>query len=172
MTRSHKLLHRQPNRRLSQLAIVVLPDETTAFQVYRLLHQHGISPENLAIVGNGYSTPERVGLQSPFRLILRKASFLALNAMVMGAVLSLAVLLLWKVAANTFLVVVLTSLVCGACGALVGTILGIWGEGGTASIYRYHLSKGRYLLLIEGSKTLVAWGEEILSYYITHSVSS
>lgn len=165
MNRAQLSRHRSSKRRLSQLAIVVLPDAATAFQVYRLLHRHGISPENLAIVGAGYSTPERVGLQSPLRLIVRKALLLALNSTLIGAALSSAVLLLWQVAPNILPLVTLTSLICGICGAFVGALIGIWGEGGTASIYRYHLSRGRYLLLIEGSKTLVTWGQHVLSYY-------
>ena len=60
-------------RRSTHLAIVVLPDEASAFQAYRLLHYHGISPENLAIVGEGYSSPERVGLMSPLRIACQKA---------------------------------------------------------------------------------------------------
>jgi hypothetical protein len=35
--------------------IAVLPDEVSAFEAYRLLQFHGISPENLALVGKGYS---------------------------------------------------------------------------------------------------------------------
>ena len=53
------------------LLIAVLPDELSAFEAYRLLQLHGISPENLALVGKGYTAPERVGLIEPSHIVRR-----------------------------------------------------------------------------------------------------
>lgn len=152
-------------RRLAHLAIVVLPDEASAFQAYRLLHYHGISPEHLAIVGEGYSSAERVGLRTPLQITVGKARRLGLSAMLSGAALSLVVSLIVNPGWNTALIVLVTGLLSGFCAAFVGALVGFLGEGSTASIYRHHLNQGRYLLLIEGSERLVQRGQEVLGHY-------
>lgn len=152
-------------RRHTHIAIVVLPNEATAFQAYRLLHYHGISPENLAIVGEGYSSPERVGLMKPAQIALRRAWNLGLNAALFGGILSLVISLLGQMPVNFAIVVPVTGILSGICGAMVGALIGFLGEGSTASIYRHHLNQGRYLLMMEGPETLVRWGQEVLSHY-------
>lgn len=151
--------------RNAHLAIVVLPDEATAFQAYRLLQYHGISPEHLAIVGVGYTSPDRVGLIKPVAIALRMARRLGLNSAVLGSLLCVAVLLLWQIEVNLVLIVVATGLLSGICGAIVGAIVGFLGEGSTVSIYRHHLRQGRYLLMMEGAESIVRWGQEILHHY-------
>lgn len=150
------------SRRPSHLAIVVLPNEAIAFQVTRLLHYHGISPEHLAIVGEGYSSPDRVGLRKPAQIAARKAWHLGMNACLLGGLLSLAGSLIWRL--DPWLVL-LSGVISGICGAIVGAVIGWMGEGSAASIYRHHLNQGRYLLMIEGPETLVLWGREVLSQY-------
>ncbi|MDX2231246.1 MAG: hypothetical protein NW220_16535 [Leptolyngbyaceae cyanobacterium bins.349] len=152
-------------RRTAHLAIVVFPDEGSVFQAYRLLHYHGISPEHLAIVGQGYSSPERVGLMNPFRIVISKAIAYAVVASLVGACLSLAVILLWKLQQELVIILPTCALVSGLAGALLGALFGLFGEGTTASVYRHHLRQGRYLLMMEGSENLVRWGQEVLGYY-------
>lgn len=149
----------------SHLAIVVLPDEATAFQAYRLLQYHGISPENLAIVGEGYSSPERVGLMKPTQIAVRTARRLGTNAAVFGAIVCFVLSLFWQVEANLIQVMLLTGFLSGICGAIVGALIGLLGEGSAASIYRHHLNQGRYLLMMEGPENLVRWGQEVLNHY-------
>jgi hypothetical protein len=154
-------------RRHSHLAVVILPDEAIAFQVYRLLQRHGISPENLAIVGAGYSTPERVGLLSPTQLVERRAIALGINSAFFGAALASLLLIIGAVKGHPITWLMSATLICGLCGAMIGALLGLWREAGAASVYHDHLIKGRYLLLLEGSGTLVSWGQEVLRSYTT-----
>jgi hypothetical protein len=153
------------SRRVTHLAIVVLPNEATAFQVTRLLHYHGVSPEHLAIVGAGYSSPDRVGLKKPAQIAARRAKGFALNAAVLGGLLSLIAVLTWRWETNLALLVLLTVTLSAIVGAIVGAAIGYFGEGTAASIYRHHLNQGRYLLMIEGPETLVLWSREVLSQY-------
>ncbi|XGV99223.1 MAG: hypothetical protein ACAF41_09845 [Leptolyngbya sp. BL-A-14] len=157
-------------RRLTHLAIVILPDEASAFQAYRLLHYHGISPEHLAIVGEGYSSPDRVGLKSPLQIAIGKARRFGLFALYSGVALSLVVSLVVNPGWNTILIVLATGLLSGLCAALIGALVGILGEGSTAGVYRHHLNQGRYLLLIEGPERLVHWGQEVLGNYLAPSI--
>lgn len=152
-------------RRPAHLAIVVLPNEATAFQAYRLLQYHGISPENLAIVGEGYSSPASVGLLKPAQIAWRKARSLAFSATLFGTLLSCTISLLWQLETSWVSITVLTGIISGFCGAVVGWLIGFLGEGNTASIYRHHLDQGRYLLMMEGPETIVRWGQEVLSHY-------
>ncbi len=146
--------------------MIVLPSEAIAFQAYRLLHYHGISPENLAIVGEGYSSPERVGLAGPWQIALRKASMFACKAAVLGFSLGLGLLLVGELPLDRVLFGAgVVGSMSGVCGAAVGTLFGLWGEGNKANVYRHHLRQGRYLLLMEGPETLVRWGQEVLSHY-------
>lgn len=157
-------------RRLTHLAIVVLPDEAAAFQAYRLLHYHGISPEHLAIVGVGYSSPERVGLKTPLHIACHKARSFGTVAACSGFVLSLVASLIFTPGWNTAAVVLATTLLSGVCAAVAGGLFGFLGEGSTASIYRHHLNHGRYLLMIEGPEKLVHWGQEVLGHYSAPSL--
>lgn len=152
-------------RRTAHLAIVVFPDEGSVFQAYRLLHYHGISPEHLAIVGQGYSSPERVGLMNPFRIVVRKAIIYAIVASVVGVCIGGLVLLIGKLQHEWMLILPTCAVVSALSGAFLGGLFGLFGEGTTASIYRHHLRQGRYLLMMEGSENLVRWGQEVLGYY-------
>jgi hypothetical protein len=153
------------SRRVTHLAIVVLPNEATAFQVTRLLHYHGISPEHLAIVGAGYSSPDRVGLKKPVQIAVRRAKGFALNAAILGGLLSAIAALTWRWEVNLVLVGLLTASLSAIVGAIIGAAIGYFGEGTAASIYRHHLNQGHYLLMIEGPETLVLWSREVLSQY-------
>jgi len=156
-------------RRASSLAVIVLANEATAFQAYRLLHYHGISPENLAIVGKGYSSPERVGLLSPGQIIRRIAWRSGLLAVAMGLVVSIGISLGFHLEPTKMTTAIpLAVLASGLCGAVIGALFGLLGDGSVASIYRHHLKQGHYLLMIEGPETLVRWGQEVLGYYSAH----
>ncbi len=152
-------------RRSTYLAVIVLPNEVATFQAYRLLHYHGISPEHLAIVGEGYSSPERVGLMQPAQIAVRKARNYALVSTLVGTTVCLAISLIGRIESSLIFIVPLTGLLSGLCGAVLGALLGLLGEGSTASIYRHHLNQGRYLLMMEGPEQLVRWGQEVLSHY-------
>lgn len=152
-------------RRTTHLAIVVFPDEGSVFQAYRLLHYHGISPEHLAIVGHGYSSPERVGLMNPLRIVICKAIAYAVFAGLVGICLSFAIVMIGRLQHEIALILPVCALISGLAGAFLGGLFGLFGEGTTASIYRHHLRQGRYLLMMEGSENLVRWGQEVLGYY-------
>lgn len=177
MTRTHLLRNHRPPRRHTHLAVIELPDEVSAFQAYRLLHYHGISPEHLAIVGEGYSSPERIGLLRPRQIALRQAWSLSLFSGALGALVGVGMFLATQAGAMTlqwldnkshlWLMIPAASLACGICGAVIGGIFGLFSEGTAAGIYRHRLRQGRYLLMIEGSEKLVRWGQEVLSQYST-----
>lgn len=156
-------------RRTTHLAIVVFPDESSVFQAYRLLHYHGVSPENLAIVGQGYSSPERVGLLKPTGIVVRKAMKHAIVSSVAGVCLGIGANFIWAFEEDFAVILSICIVLSGFAGACVGALFGLLGEGTTASIYRHHLKQGRYLLMMEGSEELVRWGQEVLGYYSTPS---
>lgn len=170
MTAEHFLGTASPKRH-HYLAIIALPDEASAFQAYRLLQYHGISPEHLAIVGQGYSSPEGVGLLQPVQIALRNARRLALLAGALGlamGVVSFAVLnLAFKVPVTLSLLLLIPAAgtVGGFCGAVVGALFGFLGEGSTAGIYRHHLRQGHYLLMMEGPEKIVRLGQHVLKQY-------
>lgn len=169
MTIARLLRRTAIGRRPTCLAIVVFPDEAAVFQAYRLLHYHGISPENLAIVGQGYSSPDRVGLMQPMQIATRKATRLGGAGLLIGICVSVVLAVFYELPTQELpwlaSMVGVGAIVGSAIGALVGVISGLLGEGTTVSIYRHHLRQGRYLLMMEGSEKLVRWGQEVLSYY-------
>jgi hypothetical protein len=183
VTRTNIRHHHPSPRRQSHLAVIELPDEISAFQAYRLLQYHGISPENLAIVGDGYSSPERIGLLRPFQIARRKSRKLATLSGLLGAIIGALLvvasatqqLTLPPLPVSTplpqdlyqWLLVPAFSLVSAGLGALIGGLFGFFGEGTAAGIYRHRLRQGRYLLMIEGSEKLVRWAQEVLSQYST-----
>lgn len=197
MTRTSSPRKYQPIRRQTHLAVIELPDEVSAFQAYRLLHYHGISPEHLAIVGEGYSSPERIGLLRPRQIVKRQALKVSILGGTLGALAGTVLLVLGhlhvlqdtialphdiaqSVSVMPALMVQplihpyplwallpLLSLVGGILGAALGAVLGLFAEGTAAGLYRHRLQQGRYLLMIEGSEKLVRWGQEVLSQYST-----
>lgn len=148
--------------------VVVLPTEMLALQVYRLLQYHGISPENLAIVGAGYNHPESIGLVGPCHQAQYQATRFSGWAFCLGCVIGLVLCLPVKMP----LVWVLQKTLwiggwSGIWGLAIGALTGWVGEGRRARTYRYHVQAGGYLLLVEGSKALIHLSQEILSHYYT-----
>ena len=160
-------------KRRPHLAIAVLPDVDSAYAAYQLLYSQGISPEYLAIVGRDFNPPEWVGLYKPMKIILAKASRLALLSSCVGSALSFIFLLTFKIPIPSpisvwwLLVILLAGAMSGLCGSLVGALIAFFGEGNTSSIYRHHLRQGRYLLMIEGPEQMVRRGKDVLSQYST-----
>ncbi len=152
---------------------MMFSDEVSVFQAYRLLHHYGISPEHLAIVGKGYSNPDHVGLLKPMQIALRRSRSLSI---VMGTIGSLMAFVLVLIQSRGYtdleslqplLLIPVAGVVSGFCGAFLGGLFGLLGEGNTMSVYRHHLNRGHYLLMMEGSEKLVRWGQEVLSQHST-----
>lgn len=156
----------------SRLMIAVLPDESSAFEAYRLLQCHGISPENLALVGKGYSSPDSVGLFNPTRTTWRYAKrgmfWVGAFSIVMGIILHLIFNLQlpnldWY---QALLTIASTSGIIGiAIGGVIGTLYGWFFKSSLSISCRNCLDRGQYLLMLEGSETLTRRGREILDSY-------
>ncbi len=146
--------------------IAVLPDEVSAFEAYRLLQFHGISPENLALVGKGYTDPESVGLIEPTRVVWRYGRYGMYCLSVLGVAIAVGLAMfmqrdyLWWLVAGT------AGLVLGGCvGLVAGMVYGLIFKTATAIACHNCLKRGQYLLLLEGSEALTRRGKEILSSY-------
>ncbi|KOR34246.1 MULTISPECIES: magnesium transporter [Planktothricoides] len=166
-----RFLRKASSKRNSCLAIVALPDEASAFGAYRLLQYHGISPEHLAIVGQGYSSPDSVGLVEPMQIARRCARRFGAIASVVGTVIGFVLFLIcylslgWPLDATLILIIPATMIATGFLGAVLGALLAFFGEGASAGIYRHHLRKGHYLLMIEGTEKLVRNAQAVLNQY-------
>jgi hypothetical protein len=156
--------------------IAVLPDESSAFEAYRLLQCYGISPENLALVGKGYNSPDSVGLFNPTQTTWRYAKqgmfWIGLSSTVMGLILYLIFRLQlpnldWY---QTILLITATSGIIGIIiGAIIGTLYGWFVKSSLSISCRSCLDRGQYLLMLEGSETLTRRGREILDSYTIKS---
>ncbi len=161
--------------RQSYLAVVVFPSEAAVFQAYRLLQAEGISPEHLAIVGTGYSNPDRVGLLEPMQIAVSKGAGIGLLTGTIGsivgflALLSLNLMFRLPISPSLITLVPVSGIIIGFLGAFIGALVGFLGEGSTSGIYRHHLQQGRYLLMIEGPERLVRTGRDLLSQYSLRS---
>ena len=156
----------------SRLMIAVLPDESSAFEAYRLLQCHGISPEHLALVGKGYSSPDSVGLFNPthtaWRYAKRGMFWVGVISTVMGVILYLIFSiklpnLEWH---QALLTIASTSGLIGIfIGGVIGTLYGWFFKSSLSISCRSCLDRGQYLLMLEGSETLTRRGREILDDY-------
>ena len=127
--------------------IAVLPDESSAFEAYRLLQCHGISPEHLALVGKGYSSPDSVGLFNPthttWRYAKRGMFWLGIISTAMGIILYLIFSIKlpnldWY---QALLTIASTSGLIGiVIGGVIGTLYG-WFFKSSLSISCRHLPK-------------------------------
>lgn len=168
-----RLLRQHSRNRQTALAIIPLANEAATFDAYRLLQYHGISPEHLAIVGQGYSSPARVGLLEPMQIAVDQARrFLVVFATIgflVGSALVLAfhLGLINPLGFNSLLLIPGGVAIAAVLGAMVGGLIGFLGEGSTVGVYHHHLRQGGYLLMIEGSQQLVNLGEQVLKPYAT-----
>ncbi len=160
--RFSKATYRKRSRCLS---VVVFPDQESVFQAYRLLYHHGISLEHLAIVGQGFNSPERVGLRKPLAIIGRKSLQCAIAACSVGVAVAIAAKLWWSLPVDWPLLLAVVAGVSSLVGVLLGGVLSLLGEGTAASVYRHHLQRGHYLLMVEGSEDVIRLGQEVLDYY-------
>ena len=168
-----RFLRKATPKRNSCLAIVALPDEASAFGAYRLLQYHGISPEHLAIVGHGYSSPENVGLVEPMQIAMRCARRIGPIASAVGTAIGFVLFPICYLAltmplnATLILLIPAATIMGGFLGAVLGALWAFFGEGSTAGVYRHHLRKGHYLLMIEGTEKLVRSAQTVLNQYST-----
>ncbi|MBK4729882.1 hypothetical protein JJD41_08400 [Oxynema sp. CENA135] len=168
-----RLLSSNPRKRHSYLAIVPLPDETAAFRAYRVLQSCGISPEHLAIVGEGYSSPQRIGLLEPWPMATAKARQFAVRIGTSGAAIALLAVAVWHwgfdypLDFHLLSVIPACAIVGGFFGAVLGALLSFLTEGSTVGVYHHHLRQGGYLLMIEGSQKLVRRGQDVLKQYMS-----
>ncbi|MFN3361684.1 MAG: hypothetical protein ACK421_09700 [Pseudanabaenaceae cyanobacterium] len=151
--------------------IVIFPDGELAFDAYRFLQINGISPENMVLVGKGFSSPEYLGCLMPPHRIARQT---AIGGMVaglrIGLILALVVaggllylrLLLWYLVVAVAAGIILT---LGAVGATLGWLFGWLHRSHLSAKCRQYLNQGQYLLLLEGSEAVIRRGREILHSY-------
>jgi hypothetical protein len=158
--------------RNSRLMIAVLPDETSAFEAYQLLWRNGIPPQNLALVGKGYSNPEHVGLVEPRQI----ATSYARNGSLLMGMITITGLILWyflywlwagsppKLPNKEMLFPLLTVglAVNFGFGAALGFFYGVFFMSSTSIACRNCLKRGQYLLMLEGSESLIKKAKEIL----------
>jgi hypothetical protein len=158
--------------RNSRLMIAVLPDETSAFDAYQLLWRNGIPPQNLALVGKGFSNPDHVGLVEPRQI----AKSYARNGSVSLGLFSVVSLLIWylgygfwtgsstKIPTTEELGAIFTVTLIVGCGlgAALGFFYGVFFKSSTSIACRNCLKRGQYLLMLEGSEQMVKKAKQIL----------
>ncbi|MDX1978317.1 MAG: hypothetical protein SFT94_11660 [Pseudanabaenaceae cyanobacterium bins.68] len=159
-----------------RLMIVVLPDQDAAFAAYQFLWHQGIPPQNLALVGKGYSSPEHVGLIEPKR-IAQSCAFR--TSAVVAILLSTCAAVVWQVdqwrpllaramssQLNHFqglMIWIGLGLIFGSIlGAVLGFFYGVFFKSSVSIACRKCLKRGQYLLLLEGSELLVAKASTLL----------
>lgn len=156
----------------SRLIIAALSDESSAFEAYRLLQCHGISPEHIALVGRGYNNPDSVGLFNPayttWRYAKRGMFWLGTISTLVGIILYLIFRLQlpnldWYQA--LFTIASTSGLIGMAIGGAIGTLYGWFFKSSLSISCRSCLERGQYLLMLEGSETLTQRGREILDSY-------
>ncbi len=151
--------------------IVIFPDDELAFDAYRFLQINGISPENMVLIGEGFSSPEYLSCLMPPKEIARQSALKAVESSariglvvcgVMGAGIWYFQFLPW----------IATIVLCGAVfttivilGGIGGWLFGFFHRSHISTKCRSYLRQGQYLLLLEGSESVIRRGREILHSY-------
>ncbi len=151
--------------------IVIFPDEDIAFDAYCFLQNHGISPENMVLVGEGFSSPEYLSCLRPRGQIARQTAWAGmwsgfrvglLIALVIAVVSIYVMATVWLVTIGLMVAILATTTILAGIG---GWLFGFFHRSHVSTRCRSYLRQGQYLLLLEGSESLIRQGREILHSY-------
>jgi hypothetical protein len=150
--------------------VAVLPDRIQAEAAYLALEKANFSMETVSILGRGYKSADEFGLLNPQQPARQQMSLMAYWLIPFGffsgatfSVISHLQTFAWAGEWGNHLIAGLLGAASGALGSfIVGGGVGLASGGGDALLYRNRLEAGQYLIIVQGSESVIQASAPIL----------
>lgn len=153
--------------------VTVLANKQQAEEAYSVLKQDGIPSEKVTILGEGYQSADEFGLINPNRQARKRATKLAYWLIPFGFAAGYLFNVLTGIEIFSFTNPIIDHIIGGILGAasgllgavLVGGGVGLTVGSGDALTYRNRLNAGRYIIVTEGTDSLIRQATRLLRQF-------
>lgn len=143
--------------------IAVLPDRIQAEAAYLALEKDEIPTSQISILGKGYKSADEFGLIDPYEPARKQVKLMASWLIPFGfaagytfSIISGLNTFAWAGEIGNHAIGGILGAISGGLGSIVaGGGVGLIIGGGDAVPYRNRLNQGKYLVIVEGSETLI-----------------
>ncbi len=153
--------------------VTVLADKQQAQEAYSVLSQDGIPTEKITILGEGYQSADDFGLIDPNQQASKRAKKLAYMLIPFGFVAGYAFNVLTGIQLFSFTNSITEHIIGGVLGAasgllgaiVVGGGVGLTVGSGDALTYRNRLNAGQYIIVTEGTDSVIRQATKLLRQF-------
>lgn len=153
--------------------VAVLANKQQAEEAYSILRKDGISPEKVAILGEGYQSADEFGLINPNQQGIKRAKKLAYWLIPFGFAAGYLFNLLTGIEIFSFFNSTINHIIGGVLGAVSGLLgaiivgggVGLTVGSGDALTYRNRLNAGRYIIITKGTDRLIRQATRLLRQF-------
>ena len=153
--------------------IAVLANKLQAEEAYNTLKNEGVPPEKITILGEGYQSADDFGLINPNQQASKRAKKLAYWLVPFGFAAGYAFNVLTGIEIFAFTSPLADHIIGGFLGAasgllgafVVGGGVGLTVGSGDALTYRNRLNAGQYIIVTEGTDSLIRQATRLLRQF-------
>lgn len=153
--------------------IAVLANKQQAEEAYSTLQQDGIPTEKLTILGKGYQSADDFGFVNPNQQASKRAKKLAYWLVPFGFAAGYLFNVLTGIEIFSFTNAVINHIIGGILGAasgllgasIVGGGVGLTVGSGDALTYRNRLNAGKYIIVTQGTDSLIRQATRLLRQF-------
>ncbi len=153
--------------------VTVLADKQQAQEAYSVLSQDGIPTEKITILGEGYQSADDFGLIDPNQQASKRAKKLAYMLVPFGFVAGYAFNVLTGIQLFSFTNSITEHIIGGVLGAASGLLGAVFVGGGVgltvgsgdALTYRNRLNAGQYIIITEGTDSVIRQATKLLRQF-------
>lgn len=153
--------------------VAVLENKQQAEEAYSVLQKDGVSPDKVTILGRGFQSADSFGLINPNRQAKKRAKKLAYMLIPFGFAAGYAFNVLTGIHLFSFTNSLAEHIIGGILGAasgLLGSIIVGGGVGltvgsGDALTYRNRLNAGKYIIITQGTDSLIQQATKLLRQF-------
>lgn len=153
--------------------VAVLANKRQAEEAYAILRRDGISADKVNILGMGYQTADDFGLINPNQQAIKRAKKLAYLLVPFGFIAGYLFNVITEIEIFSFTNALVDHIIGGILGASSGLLGAIFVGGGVgltvgsgdALTYRNRLNAGRYIIVTQGTDSLIRQATRLLRQF-------
>lgn len=153
--------------------VAVLENKQQAEEAYSLLQQDGINSDKVTILGRGYQSADDFGFINPNRQAKKRAKKLSYMLIPFGFVAGYVFNVITGIHLFSFTNSLAEHIIGGVLGAasgflgsvVVGGGVGLTTGSGDALTYRNRLNAGKYIIVTQGTNTIIRQATKLLRQF-------